>query len=426
MSIALIAALDTKAADAAFLAARLRSRGHEVTIVDIGVLGDPGIEPDITRERVAAAGGCPHDELVDRRDRSAAVAVMTAGATRVLADLHGQGHLTGALAIGGGAGTTIGSTALRALPLGLPKVVLSTVAAAETGRFVGTSDIVMFPSIVDIAGINRISAITYARAADALAGMADGAAAEPAARRPAAPVVAATMFGVTTPCVQRAKQQLEAAGCEVLIFHATGAGGRTMERLVANGVVDAVLDVTTTEWADEILGGILAAGPHRLEAAASAGVPQVVSLGATDMANFGPPDSVPERFRNRLLYAHTAASTLMRVTTEEAAVIGAAIGRKLRAAKGPTSVLVPRRGVSALDVTDGPFDDPRARAALSEALRAEIAGTDVSFEEHDLHINDAAFADLLAARVLAELVTAVGAPADPSRRSSRGTTGSLS
>ena len=409
MSVALVAALDTKAEDAAFLAARLRSRGHEVTIVDVGVLGPPGIAADVPREAVAAAGGRAHAELVAAGDRSLAVTVMAAGATHVLSELHARGQLDGALAIGGGAGTTIGATALRELPLGLPKVVLSTLAV-DAARFVGTSDIVMFPSLVDIAGVNRVSAITYARAADALAGMVDGAADTRADREAGrAPVVAATMFGVTTPCVLRAKQRLEEGGCEVLIFHATGVGGRMMERLIDDGLVDAVLDLTTTEWADEVVGGILAAGPQRLEAAGRAGLPQVLSLGATDMVNFGPLHAVPERFRRRCLYEHTAASTLLRVAPDEAARIGAAIGGKLRAATGPTTVLIPARGVSALDVAGGPFDDPRARAALADALRAQLAGTRVRVEEHDLHINDAAFADHLADHVLAGLVEVVAA-----------------
>ena len=407
MTIALIAALDNKAADAAFLAARLRSHGHEVTIVDVGVLGEPGLAPDIDRRRVAAAGGIEHAVLVARGDRSHAIAVMAAGATAVLAELHAQGRLTGALAIGGGAGTSIGAAALRGLPLGLPKVILSTIAAADSGRFVGTSDIVMFPSIVDFAGINRISAITYGRAADALAGMVAGAAVERRERDASgAPLVAATMFGVTTHCVLRAKQRLEDAGCEVLIFHATGAGGRMLERLVADGHIDAVLDATTTEWADEIVGGILSAGPHRLEAAARAGVPQVVSLGATDMGNFGPLGALPVRYRDRLLYEHTPDSTLLRVSVEEANAIGAAIGSKLTAATAPATVLVPRRGVSALDAAGEPFNDPRARAALSAALRERLRDCDVVFEEHDLHINDDAFADLLAERVLSDLKAA--------------------
>ncbi|MDA0180062.1 Tm-1-like ATP-binding domain-containing protein [Solirubrobacter phytolaccae] len=401
MSVALVAALDTKAEDADFLASRLQSRGHEVTVVDTGVLGEPGFPADVSRATVARAGGSSLAELVARRDRSAAVAVMTTGATHVLADLHARGRLTGAMAIGGGAGTTIGATALRGLPLGLPKVVLSTLAA-ETSRFVGTSDLVLFPSIVDVAGVNRISRVSYARAADALAGMVEGSA-DTREEAYTAPLVAATMFGVTTPCVQRAKARLESAGCEVLVFHACGAGGQMMERLVDDGLVDAVLDVTTTEWADEILGGILTAGPHRLEAAARAGVPQVVSLGATDMANFGPLRTLPARFHGRRLYEHTADSTLLRVSVDEAAAIGAAIGDKLRAAVGPATMVVPRRGVSALDVAGAPFDDPHARAALSEAVRDELSGSGVRFEEHDLHINDDAFADRLAEGLLRQL-----------------------
>jgi uncharacterized protein (UPF0261 family) len=404
VSIALVAALDTKAEDAAFLASRLRSRGHEVTIIDVGVLGAPGLAADIDREVVAAHGGVAHAALVARRDRSEAVAVMTTGATHVLADLHARGRLSGALAIGGGAGTTIGASAMRALPLGLPKVLLSTLAT-DPARFIGTSDIVMIPSVVDVAGVNRISAITYARAADALAGMVEGAADTAMPRT--APVVAATMFGVTTPCVLRAKQRLEDAGCEVLVFHATGVGGRMMERLIEDGIVDAVLDITTTEWADEIVGGIMPGGPHRLEAAARAGLPQVISVGATDMVNFGPLDAVPERFHGRCRYAHTAASTLLRVTPAEAKTIGTAIGAKLRAATGPTTVLIPLRGVSALDAVGGPFEDPCARAALTDALCAQLAGTHVRVEEHDLHINDEAFADALADHLLTQL----GSPA---------------
>lgn len=408
MSIALVAALDTKAEDAAFLASRLRSRDHEVVVVDVGVLGEPGLPADVPRSVVARAGGSSIEELVARRDRSAAVAVMTRGAAHVLADLHARGPLQGALAIGGGAGTTIGATALRALPLGLPKVVLTTLAA-ETSRFVGTSDVVLFPSLVDVAGVNRISRVSYTRAADALAGMVEGAPEPPASERDR-PLVAATMFGVTTPCVQRAKARLEAAGCEVLVFHACGAGGRMMERLVDDGLVDAVLDITTTEWADEVVGGILTAGPHRLEAAARAGIPQVVSLGATDMANFGPLRTVPSRLRGRCLYEHTADSTLLRVTPEEAVEIGRAIGRKLRGASGPATVVVPSRGVSALDDAGAPFDDARARAALAAAVRDELAGTSVHYEEHDLHINDDAFADRLAQRVLEQLEAVGQAP----------------
>jgi uncharacterized protein (UPF0261 family) len=403
-TVALLAALDTKAEDAAFLRARLEAHGHNVIVVDIGVLGAPQTEFQIDRATVAEAGGATLAQLQARQDRARAVATMAAGATQVIANLVASGKVHAVLALGGGAGTSIGGAAMQHLPLGLPKLILTTVASGNTAGYVGTSDIVLFPSIVDIAGINRISAITYTRAADALSGMLSGvdspASTPPPRRRP---LVAATMFGVTTPCVLRAKEKLEAAGCEVLVFHATGIGGRTMERLVSEGYVDAVLDLTTTEWADEVVGGILSAGPHRLEAAAHAGVPQVVSLGATDMVNFGPPQTIPERFAGRLFYRHNSENTVMRVIPEEAARIGTAIAKKLNTSRGTTVLLVPNRGVSALDAAGKPFDDPKPRHALVEAIRNNIDENRVYLEEFDLHINDDAFADVAAQRVLSHL-----------------------
>jgi uncharacterized protein (UPF0261 family) len=417
-TVALLAALDTKAHDAAFLKARLEANGHNVTVVDIGVLGTPRIDCQVDRATVAEAGGAALADLQAEQDRAHAIATMAAGATRVIADLVRSGNAHAVLALGGGAGTSIGSAAMQHLPLGLPKLILTTVASGNTAGYVGTSDIVLFPSIVDIAGINRISAVTYTRAADALSGMLSGtrspASAPPHRNRP---LVAATMFGVTTPCVQRAKEKLEAAGCEVLVFHATGAGGRTMERLVSDGYVDAVLDLTTTEWADEIVGGILSAGPHRLEAVARTGVPQVVSLGATDMVNFGPPQTIPERFSGRRFYRHNSENTLMRVIPEEAARIGAAIAEKLNTSRGATVLLVPNRGVSALDGAGQPFDDPMARNALVTAIRKYIDESRVHIEEFDLHINDDAFADAAAQRVLSQLEeTTLPSPERPAAR----------
>lgn len=403
-TVALLAALDTKADDAAFLKARLESGGHQVLVIDIGVLGAPQIPSDVDRDTVAGAGGGELAALQARGDRGHAVATMAEGAKRLVAGLVGSGKAHAVLAIGGGAGTSIGSAAMHDLPLGVPKLILTTVASGNTAHYVGTSDIVLFPSIVDVAGINRISAVTYTRAADALSGMLSGAGAQPA--NPAGhdrPLVAATMFGVTTPCVSRAKDRLEQAGCDVLVFHATGSGGRTMERLVTEGFVDAVLDLTTTEWADEVVGGTLSAGPHRLEAAARAGLPQVVSLGATDMVNFGPPDTIPERFAGRRFYQHNAENTLMRVAPAEAERIGAAIAAKLNDARAGVTVLVPGRGVSALDAAGQPFDDPEARQALVTALRAHLDQRVARVEEFDLHINDHAFADAAADRILNHL-----------------------
>lgn len=405
-TVALLAALDTKADDAAFLRDRIREHGHNVTLVDVGVLGEPGLAADIDRSDVAALGGTDLLTLRECQDRSAAVSTMAAGATAVVADLVGSGQVHAVLAIGGGAGTSIGSAAMRALPLGLPKIILTTVAAGNTAGYVGTSDIVLVPSLVDVAGINRISAITYARAADALTGMLAGVAAVtgPPTDRP---LVAATMFGVTTPCVMRAKERLEQAGCEVLVFHATGVGGRTLERLVSEGLVDAVLDLTTTEWVDEVVGGILSAGPHRLEASARAGIPQVVSLGATDMCNFGPVVSLPPQHADRVLYHHNAENTLMRINSREAEQVGHAIAGKLNASTGPTTVLIPNLGVSALDGAGLPFDDPAARGALVRALRHELDRSVAHVEELDLHINAPEFADLAVARLLAQIEESV-------------------
>lgn len=410
-AVALLVALDTKADDARFLIDRLRANGHAVVVVDVGVLGVAGLRPDISREQVARAGGGDLTALRERADRGRAVDAMAAGAAQVVADLVSTGRVGGVLAVGGGAGTTIGATAMRPLPLGVPKMILTTLAAGSTAGYVGTSDIVLFPSVVDIAGLNRISAITYARAVDALSGMVAGATRPAPAPRGSRPLVAASMFGVTTPCVLRAKSILERAGCEVVVFHATGTGGRTLERLVTEGHVDAVLDLTTTEWADEVAGGILSAGPDRLRAAPTAGIPVVVSLGATDMINFGAPETVPERFAGRIVYHHNAENTLVRVRPDEAALIGAAIAEQLSASTREVIVLVPRNGVSALDAPGQPFDDPQSRTALVTSLRERADARIVRIEEHALHINDDAFANIAAQRLLAMLDPAPLTPA---------------
>lgn len=401
-TVALLAALDTKAEDAGFLRDRFAHHGLSTVLVDTGVLGVQGRDAEISRQTVAEAAGVTIDDLVARQDRSAAVAAMAAGARRVVADLVSSGRVGGVFAIGGGAGTTTGAAAMRELPLGLPKAILTTVAAGNTAGYLGTSDIVLFPSVVDVAGLNRISAITYRRAADAFAGMVRGTGGtEPVGSD--RPVIAASMFGVTTSCVQQAKSVLEAAGCEVLIFHATGVGGQTIERLIAEGHIDGVLDVTTTEWADEVVGGILSAGPDRLGAAARRGIPAVVSLGATDIVNFGRPESVPRQFAGRLFYEHNAENTLMRVSAAEAERIGRAIGDKLRASTGPCTVLIPADGTSALDGAGLSFDDPVARRALQNAVTSTLAGSAVRVIETAQHLNDRAFANMAARRLLEAL-----------------------
>ncbi|ABG99258.1 conserved hypothetical protein (plasmid) [Rhodococcus jostii RHA1] len=406
-TVALIAALDTKADDAGYIRARLREHGLRVHLIDVGVLDEPLLHADSTREEVADSAGMDLGVLRRRHDRSSAVDVMGAGARRIVEDLVATESIQGVFALGGGAGTTIGSIVMRDLPLGFPKAILSTVASGNTANYVGTSDIVMFPSIVDVAGLNRISSVTYTQAADAFAGMVNGLSTRPDVSPTAdRPLVAASMFGVTTQAVMCAKSILENAGCEVVVFHATGTGGRTMERLISEGYFDAVLDLTTTEWSDEVVGGILSAGPTRLESAARHGVPQVVSLGATDMVNFGAPDTIPGTFANRLLYHHNAENTLMRVTSDEARQIGEAIGRKLRLATGPCTLLIPLRGTSALDAEGEPFDRPEARRDLFDAVKSSLDGSAVTVIDIDQHINDEVFATS-AARLLLDYLSHV-------------------
>jgi uncharacterized protein (UPF0261 family) len=396
-SIHLLATLDTKGVEAEFLRIVLKERGAACTLIDTGCLGTSPIAADIPAAEVYAAAGASLDALRAAGDRGAAITAAACGATQLIKSRCAAGLVSGVLGLGGSAGTTIATAAMRALPIGVPKLMLSTLASGQVRQYVGDKDITMVNSIVDIAGINRISRPILINAASAMAGMvAHRRSTETHADKP---LVAATMFGVTTPCVQRARTVLEAAGYEVLVFHATGSGGQAMESLIGEGLFAGVLDITTTELADELVGGVLTAGPQRLTAAGRCGVPQVVSVGALDMVNFHARETVPERFQSRLLYHHNPTVTLMRTTVEENQQLGHEIGRKVSAAHGPTVVLLPRRGVSALDHAGQPFDDPRAREALFTSLRA--AAGKVPVEEIDCHINDAAFAEAAAERLLA-------------------------
>jgi uncharacterized protein (UPF0261 family) len=288
---------------------------------------------------------------------------------------------------------------MRALPVGVPKLLVSTVASGDTRPYVGAVDVTMMYSVVDIAGVNRVSARIMANAAGAIAGMVESIFAAAGEQSLAEkPLVAATMFGVTTPCVTAARARLEEHGYEVLVFHATGAGGQSMEALAKGGFLVGVLDATTTELADELVGGVLSAGPERLEAAGAAGLPQVVSLGALDMVNFGPRESVPAAFAGRNLYVHNPTVTLMRTTAAECGELGRTIGRKLSAATGPTAVFVPLGGVSMIDVPGQPFHDPEADAALVAGLK-ETLDERVELHERPEDINDDAFAVAMADRL---------------------------
>ncbi|MEU6979838.1 Tm-1-like ATP-binding domain-containing protein [Streptomyces sp. NPDC046371] len=401
-TVVLVGTLDTKGEEYAWLRERLREYGADVLLVDTGVLPPPAHVPvpDIPAELVARAGGHELAALRAAGDRGAAVAAMADGLTRVVLDLHRGGRAHAVLAAAGSGGSAIAAQAMRALPIGVPKILVSTMAGGDVSPYVDSSDLTMMYSVVDIAGLNSVSRQVLGNAAAAAAGMArrhernqDRSAGR--GRK----VVAATMFGVTTPAVDTARARLAEHGYEVLVFHATGAGGRAVEKLARDGLLDGVLDLTTTELADELVGGVLSAGPRRLTAAGAAGIPQVVAPGALDMVNFGPEASVPERFAGRRLLVHNATVTLMRTTGAEMAELGTAIGRKLAAARGPAEVFWPRRGVSAVDVAGGPFADPDADAAGLQALRRAVAGSGVRIHELDAHVNDASFAVAMADRL---------------------------
>ncbi len=391
MAVALIGTLDTKGTELQFVWDALQAAGVQTLVIDAGVQGPPRIPPDISRDELFAAAGTSLAQVLETNDRGQAVEAAARGAARLVADLYAQGRIEGILGLGGSAGTTIGTAAMRALPFGIPKLMVSTLASGQVRQWVGVRDIMMMHSVVDISGLNRISRTVLANAAHAMAGMvANRASTE--ARPSDKPMIAATMFGVTTPCVEASRQALEGAGYEVLVFHATGTGGMTMESFIADGLIRGVLDITTTELADELVGGILSAGRDRLTAAGRRAVPQVISVGAVDMVNFGPRETVPEKFRERRFYQHNASVTLMRTTPDENALLGREIAEKAAAATGPTVILLPLRGVSAIDKEGQPFWDPEADAALFDAIRRHTS-KHVRLIEVDAHINDAVFAE---------------------------------
>jgi uncharacterized protein (UPF0261 family) len=406
-TVALVGTLDTKGPDYAFLAERLRAGGAGVIVVDAGTGTPSGIAPDIPAEQVAAAAGTTVEALRSAGDRGAAVTAMGRGAAALVSELAAAGRVDGVLAAGGSGGSSIAAQVMAALPVGLPKLLVSTMASGDVSPYVGAKDVCVMYPVVDVAGVNRISRLVLGNAAAAMAGMAL-ARARPPTGEPAGeqaggdserPLVAASMFGVTTPAVETARSRLTGLGYEVLVFHATGAGGRALEALAEARLLAGVLDLTTTELADDLVGGVLSAGPDRLTAAGAAGLPQVIAPGALDMVNFGPRETVPERFADRLLYVHNPTVTLMRTTVKEMAELGARVGRKAAAATGPTEVFWPDRGVSALDADGQPFSDATADAACRDALAEELRAAGQTMRRMDTHINDPAFARAMADRL---------------------------
>lgn len=385
-TILLIGALDTKGEEFAFVKQIIENNGFNTLLLDTGILGEPIVSPDISSDDVAKAGGETLKRLRKRGDRGFAVDVMIHGVRKLIPELYEKGQFAGVLSLGGGAGTNIATAGMRELPVGVPKLMVSTLASSDVSPFVDIKDITMMYSVVDIAGLNKLSKTILSNAAGAICGMVSQSVSESAYR----PLIAATMFGVTTPYVTTVREILEKAGYETAIFHAAGSGGRAMEGLIRDGYFAAVADLTTTEWCDEVAGGVLSAGPHRLEAAAKAGIPQVVSVGALDMVNFHAMSTVPEKFRNRKLYKHNPTVTLMRTTPEECAEIGKRISEKLNMSAAPVVLMLPLKGVSALDREGQPFHDPAAREALFNSLN-NYCGKNVTINEMDFHINDPEF-----------------------------------
>ncbi|HTG62369.1 MAG TPA: Tm-1-like ATP-binding domain-containing protein [Terriglobia bacterium] len=399
-TVAILGTLDTKGEEFAYVRTRIEAAGLATLVIDSGVLGEPAFASAISRREVAKASGHALEDLLATRDRGASIAAMAAGAAVVVQRLFQEGRIQGLISLGGSAGTTIGTAAMRSLPAGFPKVMVSTLASGDTRPYVGTKDIVMLYPVVDIAGLNLLTRRILANAAAAIAGMVLQKDTE--GREVPKPLIAATMFGVTTLCVTMARRILEQSGFEVLVFHATGTGGQAMEDLIADGYVAGVLDVTTTELADELAGGVMSAGPHRLEAAAKKGIPQVVCPGAIDMVNFGPLDSVPKKYRKRLLYVHNPNVTLMRTTPEECAELGRITAAKLNQARSSVAFLMPLQGVSAIDATGLPFWWPEADRSYLDALKANLHPR-IRLVEVDAHINEDGFAQA-AANTLLELM----------------------
>jgi uncharacterized protein (UPF0261 family) len=395
MAVVVVGTLDTKAEEIGFARDVIEAQGLDVHLVDAGVMDDPGIDPDTPASEVAAAGGDSLDALREAGDRGAAVETMGAGAAAVCERLHEEGVLDGVLGLGGSGNTSIATTAMRALPYGVPKLMVSTMASGDVRPYVESRDVMMLYSVADVEGLNQLSRTVISNAALAMVGMVSN---DPDVSVEDRPTVGITMFGVTTPCVKRARAWLEERGYETIVFHATGTGGEAMENLIAEGVIDGVLDVTTTEWADELVGGVLSAGPTRLDAAAETGTPQVVSTGALDMVNFGPREEVPEEFEERTLHVHNPQVTLMRTTPEECRELGRIVAEKLNAATGPTTLALPLGGVSMLSVEGEAFHDPEADAALFDALRDHL-DDDVDLLELDTDVNDEAFAEAVAERL---------------------------
>lgn len=398
-TVAILGTFDTKGKELKFIKECIEEHGLKTLCINTGVF-EPVVEPDISSAEVAAAVGADINAIVKKRDRATATEVLAKGTEKLIPQLYAEGKFDGIISIGGSGGTSLATPAMRQLPLGVPKVMVSTMASGDVSPYVGTSDIVMIPSVVDAEGLNDISKVIFSNAANAVVGMVQN---RKEIESDGKPLLAATMFGVTTPCVKAAEDYLHEQGYDVLVFHATGTGGKCMEALIDQGFIKGVLDLTTTEWCDEVVGGVLNAGPDRLTAAGKNGIPQVVSVGALDMVNFGPMDTVPAQFKDRNLYKHNPTVTLMRTTADELKSIGHEIATRLADATGKTTLILPLKGVSMIDVEGQPFYDAEADKVLFDTLRTELADSNVEIVELDTDINDKEFAVAAAKKLISLL-----------------------
>lgn len=398
-TVAVLGTFDTKGKELKFIKECIEEHGLKTLCINTGVF-EPVVEPDISSAEVAAAVGADINAIVEKRDRATATEVLAKGTEKLIPQLYAEGKFDGIISIGGSGGTSLATPAMRQLPLGVPKVMVSTMASGDVSPYVGTSDIVMIPSVVDAEGLNDISKVIFSNAANAVVGMVQN---RKEIESDGKPLLAATMFGVTTPCVKAAEDYLHEQGYDVLVFHATGTGGKCMEALINQGFIKGVLDLTTTEWCDEVVGGVLNAGPDRLTAAGKNGIPQVVSVGALDMVNFGPMDTVPTQFKDRNLYKHNPTVTLMRTTADELKSIGHEIATRMADATGKTTLMLPLKGVSMIDVEGQPFYDAEADKVLFDTLRTELADSNVEIVELDTDINDKEFAVAAAKKLISLL-----------------------
>jgi uncharacterized protein (UPF0261 family) len=400
-TILLIGAFDLKGQEYEFMRRLIEGQGCKVLTTNIGVLGGTDLFPvDIDNAEVARAGGSDIHQLQKDKDRGVAMEVMSRGAAVVAERLYGEGKFDGVCGLGGSGGTSVITAAMRALPIGVPKVMVSTMASGDTSVYVGIKDVTMVPSIVDVAGVNLISEKVFKEAAGAICGM---------VKMDYTPsgdqklIIAASMFGNTTPCVDRCREALTDKGYEVLVFHSTGTGGRTMEGLVDEGYVNAVLDITTTEWADELCGGVLAAGENRLDAPGKAGISHLIVPGCVDMVNFGPKDTVPERYKDRLFYEWNPSVTLMRTNIEENVKMGEIFAQKANVARGKVAFLFPLKGVSMLDSEGELFWWPEADQAMFDAIKKNVK-PGIPVVELDCNINDEAFSQKAVDMLMALMV----------------------